>query len=387
MRTFKLGLLLSFVLLTLLPLPGCYDNSKSIQNLAYVTAIGLDYVDGQYLSYVQILNFVDVAKTEQLDIGKNVPVWIGKGVGRTVNDSLTSLYPTSQLRLYWGHVKSIVCSERLLKDSDVLHEAYEALNRYHEVRYNVIVYSTKVPIPRIFSQKGLLNMSALDTLLDRPEESHLQLSRLKPQFGFKLIAELNEQGRTAFLPSLSIQQDTWMEDMTPKAMFKIDGAALFSGQKWQGWYSIEQLKGVRWVKHNTKRVIINVPDDSRPHATLVLTKPSYKIQPVLENGEARFDIRVKAQGYIDQLITNSTRRELELEAAVAVEGQIRSTFMQGLPQQTDTLNLLYSLYKTNFRQWKALRDSGRLMLNERSIRQVSVDVKLIHSGKYKGRTR
>lgn len=383
----RVKLKLLWMCLLLLLLGGCSNNTKSIQNLAYVTAIGLDYVDGQYIAYVQVLNFMDVAKTEQIDIGKNVPVWIGKGVGRTVNDSITSIYPTSQLRLFWGHVKSIVCSERLLKNGTILHEAYEAINRYHEVRYNVIVYGTKQPIPRIFSQKALLNMSALDSLLDRPEESYNQLSRLKPQYGFKLIAELNEPARTAMLPSITIQQGTWMEDTSPKSMFLVEGASMFAGQQWKGWYSADQLKGARWLQHSTKRVIINVPDQDKPHATLVLTMPSHKIKPVLDNGEVKFDIEVQAHGFVDQLITNLTRRELEAEAEAAVEQQIRFTFQQGLPHQTDTLNLLYSLYKKHPQQWEQLQESGKLALNEQMIREVKVKVKLIHSGKYKGRTR
>lgn len=385
MRRVKPKLLIASLLLLILG--GCSDNTKSIQNLAYVTAIGLDYVNDQYIAYIQVLNFVDVAKTEQLDIGKNVPVWIGKGVGRTVNDSITSIYPTSQLRLFWGHVKAIVCTERLLRNGTILHEAYEAINRYHEVRYNVIVYGTKLPIPQILSQKALLNMSALDSLLDRPEESYKQLSRIKPQYVYKMIAELNEPARTAMMPFITIRQDTWMEDTSPKPMFLVDGASLFVGQQWKGWYSAKQLEGIRWVQHGTKRVLINVPDNANPQATLVLTKPSHKIKPVLDNGEVRFDIEVRAHGYIDQLITNLTRRELETEAAEAVERQIRFTFQQGLPLQTDTLNLLYSLYKKHPQQWKQLQERGKLTLNDQMIRKVQVKVKLIHSGKYKGRTR
>ncbi|KQO00626.1 Ger(x)C family spore germination protein [Paenibacillus sp. Leaf72] len=143
----KWSLIASLLLLS----PGCFD-SKPIQNMAYVTAIGLDYKDGVFISYAQVLNFLNVAKSDKNEIGKNIPVWIGRGTGKTVTESLSSLSETSQIRLFWGHVKAVVVDEELLKSQAIVRQSYEAINRYREVRYNILLYSTKTPIVDILSK-------------------------------------------------------------------------------------------------------------------------------------------------------------------------------------------------------------------------------------------
>lgn len=149
----KWGLIAGLLLLS----PGCSD-SKPIQNMAYVTAIGLDYKDGHFITYAQVLNFLNVAKSESNEIGKNIPVWIGRGTGKTVTESLSSLSETSQIRMFWGHVKVVVVDEELLKSQAIVRQSYEAINRYREVRYNILLYSTKTPMVDIFKQKSIFNL-------------------------------------------------------------------------------------------------------------------------------------------------------------------------------------------------------------------------------------
>ena len=112
MRSASLRTSMLFVLL--LVLPGCW-NSKDIQTMDYATAIGVDYQDGKYITYVQFLNFSIVGRNENVQVGKAFPNWIARGEGETLSQSLSSIYATSQMRVFWGHVKAIVCSESLLK--------------------------------------------------------------------------------------------------------------------------------------------------------------------------------------------------------------------------------------------------------------------------------
>jgi spore germination protein KC len=50
-------------LFLLLTLTGCWSRYE-VQNMNYATAVGIDYVDGQYTLYVQLLDFSTVAKLE-----------------------------------------------------------------------------------------------------------------------------------------------------------------------------------------------------------------------------------------------------------------------------------------------------------------------------------
>lgn len=376
----KLPIILAVIVLV----SGCWD-SKTIQNMAYVTALGLDYKDGHFITHVQILNFANIARSDQISIGKNVPIWIGKGEGVTVAEAMSSIYATSQLRIYWGHIKAIVCTEDLLKSKSALRQAYDAINRYPEVRYNVLLFGTKESFTDIFTQKSLLNFSPLDTIMDTPEESFKQRSAVQPQYGYKNIAELNENGRTVILPTISITKKEWQEDQMKKDMFRIDGAYAMHHHQLAGWFSEEDLKGVRWFNKRTNRVFINIPDNRKPSGSLVLTKPHHKIQPFIQEDEARFNLYVEARATVTEMTENVSVKMMEEQAEQVIRAEILSTYNKGLSKKADLLNLFKEIYRNDPEAWHRLNDGGHLVLKEDTLNNIDVKVKLVQSGKYKGR--
>ncbi|WP_159888411.1 Ger(x)C family spore germination protein [Paenibacillus puerhi] len=362
---------------------GCKD-SKPIQNLAYVTAIGLDYKDGHFIAYAQILNFVNVAKMEAVETGKNVPVWIGTGRGRTMNEALNILSATSQIRMFWGHVRAIVITEELLKLQPRIKEAYEAINRYREVRYNIMLYATKDSMIDVLKQKSLLNLSPLDTILDTPEQLYVQRSYITPQYGFKFIAELNEEGVTATMPDLTITKKYWREDEKPKPMFQTNGAYFIRENKSVQWFSERDLEGKRWVQDNNMRSLIIVPNDQHPKASLIIQKPRYRIRPVVVNNQARFDIEVKAKAYVQAIIEESTIPELKQLTEKTMAEQIMNTYLKGMSTQTDVYNLYGVLYRKDSKTWHRLKSQELLVLNKDTIGKIKVEVTMTNTGKYKG---
>ncbi|WP_256865256.1 Ger(x)C family spore germination protein [Paenibacillus sp. 32352] len=379
----KLRKLLLIILACLL-LPGCW-NSKDIQRMAYVTALGLDYKDGKYISHVQILNFAGVAKVESTEIGKNIPIWVGKGEGTTVTESFNSIYATSQIRVFWGHVKALIISENLLKHGDKIKEAYDMLNRYREVRYNILLYGTNEPLEEVLYQKSILNFSPLDSIMDTPSQTFSQRSFIVPQYGYKFIAHINEPGNPGFLPSLSIDRQSWQEDNKPKSLLKINGAYFFREGDMIGWLSENDLTGYRWLQRKLERSPINIPDDKNPKAAVVMLNPKAKIQSVFQNGKPKFNISVKIESYIDEMITDISEQELEEQAAKVIKKEIRCSFTKGIEKKLDVLRLDEALYRSNPKEWREAHQNKEFILDEQSLNRIDVTVKLLHTGKYKGR--
>lgn len=375
--------LLLISVLFLIP-AGCW-NSKDIQNMAYVTAIGIDYENGKYITYVQILNFANVAKSDTAQVGKNIPVWIGRGEGVTVTESFNSIYSTSQLRVFWGHVKSIVCTERFLKSGQRVKEAYDMVNRYREVRYNVLMYGTKEPLRDIFTQKSILNLSPLDTLLDTPSQIYSQRSYILPVYGYKIIAQFNEPAQSAMLPSISIDKEAWTEDQKAKPMFRIDGSYYFHASAMTGWLSEKDLQGYRWLQKKLERSPINIPDNNDPDAAIVLIKPKPKLQPVVRDGKVTFNISLHIKAYVDELTRNISKTEIEEMASKVIRDQIRSTYKKGLEIKVDVLQLGECLYRKYPKVWHDMHKDKEFILDESSLDLIDVKVNLLHTGKYKGR--
>ncbi|OXM83793.1 Ger(x)C family spore germination protein [Paenibacillus rigui] len=370
--------------LLILTLTGCW-NSKDIQTMAYVTALGLDYQDGKYISYVQVLNFSNVAKTEGAELGRNIPNWIGRGEGKTVTESFNAIYATSQIRVFWGHVKAIVCTENLLKDVERIKEAYDIVNRYREVRYNVLLYGTKLPLEQIFIQKSLLNFSPLDTMMYSPSQIFSQRSFILPIYGFKCIAHMNEPGSPGMLPTINIDTKGWTEDTKAKPMLRIDGAYFLSHGNLNGWLSEGDLRGYRWLQKKLERSPIQIMEGQRALAALVLLHPKPKIETFFQNGKAFFNVSLKIEAYVDELTEDVPEKELEKRASKILNEEIRYSYKKGLDIHSDIYRLDQALYRNYPKQWHELHEHKDFILDEASLKQIQVKVHLLHTGKYKGR--
>ncbi|MWV43173.1 Ger(x)C family spore germination protein [Paenibacillus sp. HJL G12] len=372
-----------FMCLVLLVLvPGCW-NSKDIQNMAYVTALGIDYENGKFKSYAQVLNFTNVAKAENAELGKPVPVWVGIGEGRTVTESLTTMYSTSQLRVFWGHMKSVILTENTMQHG--MDQIYEMLNRYREIRYNILMYGTKESLKKVLSQKSILNLSPLETIMDSPQQIYSQRSFILPVYVFKIIAQMDEPSGLAMIPSLEIEDNTWFEDQDSRPMFRINGAYFFQNKEYRGHLWEDDLKGTRWIQRQLQRSPINIPYEGKPVASLIMVKPHLYIKPVMDKGKPRFMIRVSINAYVDELVKDTPHKTMEKMASVVVENEIKMSYKKGLDQKADVFMLDENLYRKNPKKWHELHRTKPFILDKDSIKSIDVRVTIDSSGKYKQR--
>jgi Ger(x)C family germination protein len=300
-----------------------------------------------------------------------------------VTESFNSIYATSQLRIFWGHVKAIVASERFLKNSARVKEAYDMANRYREIRYNLLFYGTKEPMRNIFAQKSNLNMSPLETLLETPAQTYSQRSYILPLYGYKMVAQFNEPAGSALLPSLTLDRRSWSEDEKERSMFKIDGGYFLDGQRFIGWLSEQDLEGYRWLQKKLQRSPINIPNNDSPDAAVVLIKPKPNIRHEVRNGKVYFHIKLSIQAIVDELVRNRSKKEIEAGAAEVIESQIRKTYEKGLQINADVLGLGSCLYRDNPKMWHEMQRDGTIGLTKESLDRIDVKVKVQHSGKYK----
>ena len=84
-RICKILLTIPLILL----LSGCWDE-KTIQDFHYITAIGIDFKDGEYIVYTQLVDFSAVAKTEAKPT-QAPPVYVGKQKGSSISIAVNKL--------------------------------------------------------------------------------------------------------------------------------------------------------------------------------------------------------------------------------------------------------------------------------------------------------
>lgn len=213
---------------------GCW-NMHELEHMYYAHAIGIDFQEGQYKLYVQILDFSTLGKQEGGGAKKGSigGAWVGEGSGRSIQSALHNLYASSQRRIYWGHLNSIVLSEEILKLG--VHEVMDILTRYNELRYTLWVFGTRGPLKNILLASPILEASPVYPLLGDPNDLYSQSSFIAPVHLYRLISDMKERGRTPLLPLIQLTQGHWADKEEIYTSLGLEGVAVLSDDKWIGW--------------------------------------------------------------------------------------------------------------------------------------------------------
>lgn len=361
-------------------LTGCWD-IKNLQDINYLTAIGFDYENEEYVVYVQLLDFASVAKSESGKPAAAVPVWVGQGKGPTLIGAFNNLYRTSQMRIFYGQVNTIVFSENLMKKG--LKDAKEIVNRYYELRYTPWVFGTKEPLDKVFAVTPFFNLSPITSLLHQPMESYRQLSLIAPIKVREFTSLYREPGSSVLVPSLAITDQSWEADGKPKPMLEVDGCYSFQNSQYRGWLEVKKVFGLRWVQRQTNRSPLLIEKDGKPQVAISLERPRSKIHPRFQDGKVTYSLDVKLDGYISEVLDSIPEQELQRRAEEKVRQEIQRTYDEGLKIGADLIGLEHVLYRKHNRKWKQLNNQDAAKVNSSSLRQIEVKIHLKHSGKLK----
>ncbi|MCY9694948.1 Ger(x)C family spore germination protein [Paenibacillus alginolyticus] len=369
MRLIQLLLVIGIVPLLL---TSCWG-VKEIEHLAYVNSIGIDYVKGKVVFYTQMISFNNIAKKEAGAGMSKELVSIGKGEGRTVDEAIFDLYKTSQQRLSWSHVKTLAFTEAALRE-DVIHGILDQMDRYYEFRYTIWTMVTRGSIENIFNANPTQNMSTLYSQLNNPRDRYSQSSLVAPLYLYKFIWKWEENGQILLLPTLTVNENNWIENKKPSPQLQQDGVCAMQSKKLMGCFKIDEIMGLRWMEKETVRTPLILQIDQKPIAMMVVQKIKPSIEPKISNGKLTFHIKVKAQGSVTEQEKPTTEKELKELAAKEIRKQIQKTYLIGLKSDADLLGLSNSLYRSNPKEWHRLEKDGVLPLKPESLGEINVDI-------------
>jgi len=379
-RRIKVACLIASMLL----LSGCWD-AKSIQDVNYVASLGLDYREGQFLIYAQMLDFSNVAKQEGGGERK-ASIWVGTGKGRSVRQAMDAIYATSQQLVFWGHVSSIVFSESALRQG-LDHHLIDALIRFREMRYTQWVYGTKEPIEQLFHVVPFFNLSPLSSILNEPEGTYRQRSTLKPIRLQRFISSVREPGETVLLPTLGIDKSTWKKDKKPDPKLYMDGVFAIEQSREVVWLDRSRISGLHWMDEQAKLLQLAIGEHGRMQALLTVDRAKHKLQAKATPDKLVLDIEVEATGKIAELLEEVPVGFIRTQAEAKVEQEIRQTFDYAMKKGVDIYRGEHVLYRKHFPQWSKLTDHGERRISDIELGDVKVKANITQSGMYKATAR
>jgi spore germination protein KC len=367
-----------FVLLAIIGaiglLSGCW-NIKEIQDVNYVTAIGIDFNQERktFTVFAQILDFSNVAKLETGFPDKSPPIWVGKSEGKTIQDAIDSLTTDAQQRLFWGHISVIVLSEQVLKNC--LKQSIDFVNRYREIRYNIWLFSTRDKIDNIFRTKSFFKLSALSNILHEPNELYRQRSYILPIHFFEYLAEASTPNQTVYIPSISLSDEHWKADHKPKELLKISGAHFLINNRLMGWLPESKLTGMRWLEKEVQRSQVTVLKKDEPIASIMVE--NLRISAKKKEGE-KIWLRVRGKGIMNEKLSSASLKTIERKTEKVIASEILRTYRQGLKIHADVLGVNNWL---EGRKWIG----KKTIVFPYEIAKLDVDINIISTGKLKNK--
>lgn len=353
-------------------LSGCW-NIKEIQDIHYVTAIGVDFNQERktFSVFAQILDFSNIAKLEGGVPEISPPIWVGKSEGKTIEDAIDSLTKDAQQRLFWGHISAIVLSEHVLKNH--LKQSIDFVNRYREIRYNIWLFSTRDKIDRIFRAKSFFKFSALTNILHEPNELYRQRSYIRPIHFFEYLAEASTPNKTVYIPSLSLSEEHWKSDQETKQMLKISGAHFLINHQLKGWLPEAKLMGMRWMEKEVEKAKVTVLEKDEPIASVMVEN----LRISAEKKEGRnISLRVRGKGIMNEKLSSASLKTIERKTEKVIVSEIFNTYRQGLKVHADVLGVNRWLER-----WKLV--GKKTVVFPYKIADVDVHIQIISTGKQK----
>ncbi|SDO79105.1 germination protein, Ger(x)C family [Paenibacillus sp. yr247] len=378
MRT-MVGRLL-FSICVLVSITGCWDH-KVMQDISYISALGIDYVDDQFVVYTQVMDFSTVGKMEGAKGEPNL--WVNKGAGSSFALAFNDLYNSSQQRTFVGHNMTVVFTDKALQKDLV--QTMDTFERYTEARYTPLLYTTLEPIGDLFSLKSIFPSTPLITLLHAPEGNYKQHSMIRPIKMLEFAALYRERSASISIPTLAIDKKKWKKGESKLPVMTQNGAIFIHLGKKPRWMSKDDLLGMRWLEEKTARTPLTL-NDNKGHikALLPCEDPKVKISSeIASNGEPVYNILIKVRATVNQLNVKMTIDQLRSEARASIESEIRSTFAAGQKNNVDVYHLEENMFRKRYEDWKKLTTGQDFPMSKVTLGDIKVDVAISDAGKKK----
>lgn len=370
-------LILLFVFTTLLS--GCWDVTEP-QRMYYVHALGIDYKDGQYETYMQIIDFANIAKSEQPNNPDAQQAEIGHAKGKTIEEALFDLYHSIDQKAFWGHITYIVLSEEVM-NSNKVNQVIDFLTRFRETRYQIWVYGTKEPLDELLVVTPINNKALTLSKLGDPLNSFKQESFVRPINLRELVIGLNEPNHEVYLPLVTINKG-WVSPKGPSESIELKGITILSKEGLKGSITQDKANGIKWMTNKTIRgEITGQMGVNNTFVTVTLEHIKVKIIPIVNNDTVQFDIDIKMEANVLGITEKITTTEIRQEVKKQVKKEVKETYKEALALNTDLYRLSEQLYRKDVKTWKKLQKNGKIELTENSIRKINVTVVKVNPGR------
>lgn len=368
---------LIFILLPLIFLTGCWDLNEN-ERMYYAFGAGVDFKDGQYEVTIQIISFSRVAKTEQFNQDV-IQSQVTSATGNTIDEAFFELYHAIDERVFWGHFSLLIFSEGVLKQG-AFDSVVNTITRFSDTRYRTWIYCTDEPLDQFLLALPLLKKSITLSKIGDPLNSYEQESFIQPIDLRNLIINLNEPSHEANIPYIKLRED-WKTQKEPLSSIEFGGIGVVTPKEFKGFIKDDKANGLQWMSNKTIRAEITTNYEKDKYFSAILRNVNVNIVPIVKGNDVKFDINVGLTASLGSFEGDLTSDKIKELVKQTVKKEIEQTYQAALEMNADVFRLSEILYREDLKKWKEIQKDGRIELGEDSIRNITININKLTSGR------
>ncbi|TKC19393.1 Ger(x)C family spore germination protein [Robertmurraya kyonggiensis] len=369
----KKNLLVIVICFELFIVIGC--GAKEIQSQTYVTCLGIDFTNGEFIVYTQALNFSNIAKQEGTTSLQDVAsIFVGESKAKTIQAALNNLEQKAALPFYYGHVNAILLSENVIKDK--MESVIEFIAQNPFLRYNLWLFGTQQDVREILLGESFFNFPSIYTILHNPKALTKNSFYIPIEEYNKFISTYYQPIGTYIIPSLSLDDTNFSEDDKKINISVVTGGFSFSQQKYKGWVDKEELVGLKWLDKNSTNIPLSLFEEK---VSMIIQNPKTKVE-VINGPKPTYRLIVKIHSLLVQNEGNISNKKIKIELEDRIKNEILKTLEKSEAIKTDLLNISESAYRHHLTQWDKSTINS---FSKGSIEDIEVRIHIVESINYK----
>lgn len=359
----KLSCLIVFFIVVLL-LTGCWSR-REMNELALVTAVGIDKVENGYLVTVQVLNPGEIAGKNQTT---RAAVSTFSVTGRSVFEALRKLTTKAPRKLYMAHIRMVILGEDLAREG--ITKVLDFLSRDHEVRTDFFIAVSReqraTDILKILTRIDKIPANKVFSSIDVSEKVW---APTKGVFLDDLISNIISEGKNPVLSGVFYKGDpsigndiSNVEKADSPSTIILDHLAIFKEDTLVDWFNLDESKGYNYITDNIQNTVVVLPCETG-EGTITLEVIQSKTKVAAENvdGNIKIKINVSSEGNIGELQCNvDVLKEAEIKKIETLyEEAMKEVMEQAIEKakenKTDVFGFGEAVHRADPKAWKGLK--------------------------------
>jgi len=359
------------LLLMMFCLSGCYNYSE-MNELAIISALGIDYENESFKTYAQVVEFKD---------GKESFVSY-TSEGKTIYEALRNLSKYSSKRMYISHLEILILSETIYKDYN--YDVIDFFSNYPESGLNYfVVVSQESPEDFIKTSTPLNTLSS---------ESIVEMIKLNNKYeSFANVITFDEyiddyisKGKSLIVPRIHITDNKPSEENKEDKIIEIKDLIIVNDKKEVNYLNENESIGYSLLSNKGKRFILTIPC---PNGDYTIELKSFKTNIEPKNNNT-FNIEVSSFGTALSFTCDLTNeKKIEEFIVDSTQDEIKNIILETLKlsqsTKTDFIGLGDILYAKKYKYFNKIQEDWEEKYLEKIKFNVTTNVSINKLGNLK----